>query len=135
MIVAEVCQNITRGAGEYDVCLEEEYVTQTLHLMNCTPPWMTDNEDVWCGAGLEVTPAQDTRINYHLGQYTTHQGFYSSKVQDRTRPKHLPSLTPLQTPNTQHLLPEKLHYAGLNVLLACLYNCLLYLPTLKWTVC
>ena len=32
-------------AGEYDACLEAEYVRQTVDLMDCTPPWMTDSQE------------------------------------------------------------------------------------------
>ena len=28
--------------GEYNQCLEDEYVRQSLEILNCTPPWMTD---------------------------------------------------------------------------------------------
>ena len=34
--------------GEYNQCLEEEYTRQIFELLNCTPPWMTDNQDLWC---------------------------------------------------------------------------------------
>ena len=36
-------------------------------------------------------------------------------VYDRTNPKNIQSPTPLQTPNTQHLLPEKLHNEGMYI--------------------
>ena len=36
-------------AGEYDSCLEEEKVSQVSHILNCTPPWLTDNRQLWCG--------------------------------------------------------------------------------------
>ena len=34
--------------GEYGDCLANEILTQNLNLINCTPPWMTENEDLWC---------------------------------------------------------------------------------------
>ena len=35
--------------GEYAKCVENEMVSQTLQtFLNCTPPWMTHNEDLWC---------------------------------------------------------------------------------------
>lgn len=33
-----------KKAGDYNTCLEEEYVRQTLDLLNCTPPWMTEEQ-------------------------------------------------------------------------------------------
>ena len=34
--------------GQYAKCLENEIVRQNFHFLNCTPPWMTGNEDSWC---------------------------------------------------------------------------------------
>ena len=45
-------------AGEYDQCLEEEKISQILTKLNCTPPWATDNKELWCGeakAGTDET--------------------------------------------------------------------------------
>ena len=55
--------------GEYDACLEAEYVRQTVDLMDCTPPWMTDSQEVWCRDSVNLTQEQAKRINYHLGRY------------------------------------------------------------------
>ena len=35
--------------GDYGKCIESEMVRQNSEFLNCTPPWMTDNEDLWCG--------------------------------------------------------------------------------------
>ena len=35
-------------AGQYDKCLESEIIKQMNHFVNCTPPWMTENENLWC---------------------------------------------------------------------------------------
>ena len=35
--------------GEFDQCLEEENVRLTAKTLNCTPPWMTDRRELWCG--------------------------------------------------------------------------------------
>ena len=35
-------------AGDYDKCLEAEIIKQMSHFVNCTPPWMTENENLWC---------------------------------------------------------------------------------------
>ena len=34
--------------GKYSECVEKEMVGKSLQIMNCTPPWMTDNENLWC---------------------------------------------------------------------------------------
>ena len=33
------------------------YVDKTLSLMNCTPPWMTPVEDLWCRHHVHLTEA------------------------------------------------------------------------------
>ena len=40
--------------GKYAKCLENEMVRQNLKFINCTPPWMTDNEDLWCRREYEA---------------------------------------------------------------------------------
>lgn len=40
---------------EYDQCLEAEFTRQTLSLLNCTPPWMTNSRDLWCPARLRLS--------------------------------------------------------------------------------
>ena len=35
-------------AGDYNKCLEAEIIKQMNHFVNCTPPWMTENENLWC---------------------------------------------------------------------------------------
>ena len=42
-------------AGEYDQCLEAEYVRQSQALLSCTPPWMTDRQEVWCPPALQIS--------------------------------------------------------------------------------
>ena len=38
--------------GEYSQCLEEEILRQNSYFINCTPPWMTNNQDLWCKGEL-----------------------------------------------------------------------------------
>ena len=38
--------------GEFDRCLEEENIRLTSKTLNCTPPWMTDMKELWCGENL-----------------------------------------------------------------------------------
>ena len=37
-----------RVQGEFSKCFEKEMLEQNSRFLNCTPPWMTDNEDIWC---------------------------------------------------------------------------------------
>ena len=34
--------------GEYGKCVESEMLRQNFDFLNCTPPWMTLNEELWC---------------------------------------------------------------------------------------
>ena len=40
---------------EYERCLEAEFIRQTLRLLNCTPPWMTNSRDLWCPGRLYLS--------------------------------------------------------------------------------
>ena len=53
---------------DYDQCLEAEYVRQTLLLLNCTPPWLTDNQDLWCKDRLNISDQQADNINLYFDQ-------------------------------------------------------------------
>ena len=54
--------------GEYDQCLEEEYTRQSLDLLNCTPPWMTDNQDIWCKHQIKVPNEIKDKSVFLLGK-------------------------------------------------------------------
>ena len=41
------CMNYNER-GEYSKCVENEMVEENLKYLNCTPPWMTDNANLWC---------------------------------------------------------------------------------------
>ena len=34
--------------GDYNFCLNKEYLKQQLSILNCTPPWLTSRQDLWC---------------------------------------------------------------------------------------
>ena len=53
-------------APDYDQCLETEYVGQTLRLLNCTPPWLTERRDLWCPARLSLSDQQADRVDLHF---------------------------------------------------------------------
>ena len=42
-------------AGEYDQCLEAEYVRQSQALLSCSPPWLTDSQELWCPPNLNIS--------------------------------------------------------------------------------
>ena len=54
--------------GEYQKCVEEEILKQNLNFMNCTPPWMTDNEDLWCKGGIKYE--SEASLLHYLGFLT-----------------------------------------------------------------
>ena len=41
--------------GEYHKCLENEIIGNLFNYINCTPPWMTDNKQLWCQGRLKFT--------------------------------------------------------------------------------
>ena len=53
--------SISRGA--YGKCMEMEIVRQNSHFLNCTPPWMTDSEDLWC-RGKYKFDSEEAASNY-----------------------------------------------------------------------
>ena len=48
--------------GEYAQCIEDEMVRQNSYYLNCTPPWLTRNEELWCKGRNEVD--ENTGIEY-----------------------------------------------------------------------
>ena len=56
-------------AGEYDDCLEREYSSQCLQLLNCTPPWITEDEHLWCSDHLNMSLATAEQVRFLLGKY------------------------------------------------------------------
>ena len=47
--------------GEYASCREIEMIKQHSQFLNCTPPWMTDDENLWCNGEYELL---DDHLNY-----------------------------------------------------------------------
>ena len=41
------CKNYNTR-GEYRECVESAIIRKNSKYLHCTPPWMTDNEDLWC---------------------------------------------------------------------------------------
>ena len=49
-------------SGEYAKCVENEMVKENLKFLNCTPPWMTINEDQWCKGKLEFNSSLNKQM-------------------------------------------------------------------------
>ena len=45
--------------GEYQKCLEDEILRQNLNIMNCTPPWLTEKEDLWCKGRIKYNSTEN----------------------------------------------------------------------------
>ena len=61
------CKNYYHN-GDYNRCLEEEYTRQSLDILNCTPPWMTDYKDIWCKHHLNTSDEIRDRTRFLLGK-------------------------------------------------------------------
>ena len=62
------CRNY-KVNGEYNQCLEDEFTRQSFELLNCTPPWMTDNQNFWCERNIHVTQELNDKFQYFIGKY------------------------------------------------------------------
>ena len=40
--------------GQLHQCLQNEFMKQAMAITNCTAPWMTDNENLWCQGNITV---------------------------------------------------------------------------------
>ena len=58
--------------GEYAKCVENGMLKETLKFMNCTPPWMTSNENFWCHGNLTFRTEADC---YDYVKFMTKSGF------------------------------------------------------------
>ena len=48
------CRNYPQP-GDYDSCLERNFVLQVRNIANCTPPWLTDRQELWCPPRLNLS--------------------------------------------------------------------------------
>ena len=53
------CKNYNRP-GEYDECLEDDFISRMMGILDCTPPWLTSNASLWCQGihNLEVNEGE-----------------------------------------------------------------------------
>ena len=61
--------------GEYQQCLEKEYTKQSMNLLNCTPPWMTNNQDVWCQDPINGSVELRDKTRFLFGKMSFYNGF------------------------------------------------------------
>ena len=47
-------------------CLERTYLQQTLARLNCTPPWITDQPDLWCRTLLDLSAEHSNSVDFFL---------------------------------------------------------------------
>ena len=55
-------------AREYDSCLERHFLEETLGMINCSPPWLTDRREMWCRGHLNLSEAQSNSLTALLGR-------------------------------------------------------------------
>ena len=70
-------------AGGYHKCLEEEYSRKLNQYINCTPPWFTNKEELWCKNGLSIElenrfPYLNFMADFFFGQVDT--GTYGTMI-------------------------------------------------------
>ena len=54
--------------GEYNSCLSHQYIEQQLLILNCTPPWMTTKEDLWCQHLTGLDQKKMERFDFFLSE-------------------------------------------------------------------
>ena len=66
--------------GDYDACLEKMYILQTRDIMNCTPPWLTDKQDVWCFDNLRLSKDKTAELDLLLDSIMNNQANLETKL-------------------------------------------------------
>ena len=51
--------------GQYHLCLQNEFIKENMKISNCTPPWMTDDETLWCQGGPKL------KSQYEISKWTS----------------------------------------------------------------
>ena len=66
---------ITQNSSRFILqCLEESFIRQSLGLLNCTPPWMTENENLWCQNVMNLTRDQESEVEILLSNIINERG-------------------------------------------------------------
>ena len=50
---------------KYAHCYEKKIIKQFLRILNCTPPWMTENKNLWCDGQLQAN-VTDSKFNKYI---------------------------------------------------------------------
>ena len=43
-----------KQAKKFHQCIQNEFINENIKMTNCTPPWMTDDESLWCQGNLTL---------------------------------------------------------------------------------
>ena len=73
------CKNYPQY-GDYDACLEKMYILQTRSIMNCTPPWVTDHQDIWCFDQLSLPEDKRAELDVLLDGIMNNQANHQTKL-------------------------------------------------------
>ena len=60
-----ICRSYS-SAGQYDSCLEQEFTRQSVSLLHCVPPWLTEDQTNWCRSHINVSSHKSEQIKYFL---------------------------------------------------------------------
>ena len=59
--------------GDFDSCLERSYILQTSNIANCSPPWLTARQELWCPPLITLSPDQRERLDVLLDNIVNNQ--------------------------------------------------------------
>ena len=66
--------------GDYEACQEKMYVLQTRNILNCSPPWLTDNRDIWCLDHLTLPQDKRDELDVLLDSIMNNQPNLQTKL-------------------------------------------------------
>ena len=53
-----------RSHGDYDKCIEDELVKKNFQMLSCTPPWLTNKEELWCNGNVSTELIGEEKLRY-----------------------------------------------------------------------
>ena len=71
------CKNYPKF-GDYGQCLNDLYLKQSLNILNCTAPWLTNRKELWCNKYLTLVQGTGKRF----------ESFLASVIDDRNKMKN-----------------------------------------------
>ena len=48
-------------------CLDDEYLSQALKVMNCSPPYLTNKQQLWCNKNIDIKDMNVQNFLWKLG--------------------------------------------------------------------